>query len=546
MKKLFHKKLDERGFDHVFLMIVFIVLFAIMGIAYLVYTRAASTPAPIVNSGGKCLDNYANLTRENNRIILYACNSTDAQKWVVNNGGAIVNANGYCLTATGTTSASAVTLNKCTGANNQRWSYNATSKAITSVASGLCLDNHANLNVDSNKIQVYTCNSTNAQKWTPQTVVAPAAAPVIGAFAANPTSIAVNQTAKLSWTTSNTASCSVAPGGPTDTTATSWTTPAQTTSGTKTFTLTCKNNDGVATTKATSFTVAATTTPSSSTTGFDVGMAYAGNGDPASFESAWGVKLEARRTYFGPSDQTKAANMVKADIAAGRKTSSISFKVPASWADMAAGKQDAWAKNLADTLVAANSSGHTIRVAFHHEPENDTGTNNGSSAAGRDAWKNMQAHLSTFYDKPGIQYVAILMGYHTLNGSSTMKSLWSLDASIPTNAKVKGVGFDAYQTKDVNGNTKWTDMNAYFTLLGTWARAHNMAWGISETGVSSAAFAERPTYFTDTIAQMKAQGGDWFEYFNSDLNSPDPKWSFTASEQRGKAFGALLKTERAN
>lgn len=238
--------------------------------------------------------------------------------------------------------------------------------------------------------------------------------------------------------------------------------------------------------------------------------------------------------------------MVKADIAAGRKTSSISFKVPASWADMAAGKQDVWAKNLADTLVAANSSGHTIRVAFHHEPENDTGTNDGSTVAGRDNWKKMQAHLSTFYDKPGIQYVAILMGYHTVNGSATMKALWNLDDCIPTNAKVKGVGFDAYQTKGVNGSTKWTDMNAYFTLLGTWARAHNMAWGISETGISSTAFAERPTYFTDTIAQMKAQKGSWFEYFNSDLNSPDPKWSFTASDQRGKAFGALLKAERAN
>ena len=283
---------------------------------------------------------------------------------------------------------------------------------------------------------------------------------------------------------------------------------------------------------------------------FDIGTAYGGNADPAPLEAAWGAKLESRRTYFGPADTAangKAVKVVKADIAAGRKTSSISFKLPATWAEMAAGSQDAWAQTLATNLAdAIRGTDHQIRIALHHEPENDKAPNDGATVAGRDAWKNMQARMAPFFDKPNIQYVAILMGYHTFYGSANMKALWNLDAAIPTNSKIKGIGFDIYQGMGVDGKTKWTDMNAYFVQIGSWTRAHNMTWGLSETGIAASAFSERPTYFTDTIAQMKAQGGSWFETFNSNLNSPDPKWSFTADEQRGQAFGQLLRTERAN
>lgn len=543
--KIRFKKLNQAGFDHTLLAVIFVVLFAIAGVAYLVYTRAATAPAPILGIADKCLDNYANLKRDNNKIILWTCNNTDAQKWLVKNNGTIVNANGYCLTAANAKSGSRVTLSGCGNATSQTWSYNSSNQTIIHAASKLCLDDYARLTKDGNPIQLYTCNGTVAQVWKPQAIEE--ANPTISAFTADPATFNVGSTTKLSWTTTNTKSCSVTPGGPADTTATSWTTPAQTTSGTKTFTLTCKNADGATTTKSASVIVNTATTPPPTTgTGFDVGSSYGGNADPSPLETSWGVKLEARRTYFTATQQSSAVNTIKADIAAGRKTSSISFKLPASWADMAAGKQDAWAKSLSDTLAAANVSGHTIRIAFHHEPENDAAPNDGSTVAGRDAWKNMQARLSTFYDRPGFQYVAILMGYHTFYGSTTMKQLWSLDASIPTNAKVKGVGFDIYQQYGVDGSTKWTDMNAYFTQIGTWAKARNMAWGLSETGLSAAAFTQRPTYFTDTVAQMKAQGGSWLEYFNSDLNSPDPKWSFTATEGRSTAFDKLLTAERAN
>jgi hypothetical protein len=299
------------------------------------------------------------------------------------------------------------------------------------------------------------------------------------------------------------------------------------------------------------------TTSGGTSTVFDVGSSLEGNGDPSPVESTWGGKWESHRTYFSPTGQSGAATMIKNDIAAGRKCSSLSFKLPYSWTEMANGAGDTWAKNLLATLQAANSGTHRVRIAFHHEPENDTGTNAGDTDAGRDAWKAMQARLAPIFDVPGFQFVCILMGYHSFSFTgATDYARWGLDACIPKIAAVKGVGFDIYQKKDVDGNTKWNDFTKYYTAIGTWAKANNKAWGISETGIASTAFTAWPTanqpwlstgdYFKDTVALMKKNGGTWFEYFNSNLNSPDPKWSFTATEARGVSYSKLLKQELVN
>lgn len=71
-----------------------------------------------------------------------------------------------------------------------------------------------------------------------------APAPVINSFTANPSTVTVGNRTTLSWSTSNTAGCSVTPGGPTNTTATSWQTLNLTNTGTTTYTLTCKNSAG--------------------------------------------------------------------------------------------------------------------------------------------------------------------------------------------------------------------------------------------------------------------------------------------------------------
>ena len=68
--------------------------------------------------------------------------------------------------------------------------------------------------------------------------------PSIRSYAASPSTVAVGAKTTLTWSTSNTASCSVSPNGPQNSTQTSWLTPAYTSSGAKKYTLTCKNSAG--------------------------------------------------------------------------------------------------------------------------------------------------------------------------------------------------------------------------------------------------------------------------------------------------------------
>ena len=80
----------------------------------------------------------------------------------------------------------------------------------------------------------------------------------------------------------------------------------------------------------------------------------------------------------------------------------LSFKLPYSWADMANGRGDAWAKDLANQLGAVNGP---VWVAFHHEPEGD-----GPIAD----WVRMQQHLSPiFRAKPNIAFTVITTGWDT-------------------------------------------------------------------------------------------------------------------------------------
>ena len=74
---------------------VFIIAFAIIGgVATLFLTRAATSGSAFVGIAGKCLDNASNTKANGNKIQLWECNGTPAQKWTVNGNGTITNANG--------------------------------------------------------------------------------------------------------------------------------------------------------------------------------------------------------------------------------------------------------------------------------------------------------------------------------------------------------------------------------------------------------------------------------------------------------------------
>jgi beta-glucosidase len=109
-------------------------------------------------------------------VDLFTCNGSAAQVWTPGASGSLVNkGSGTCLDDTGmsTTPGTQVQIWSCGGGANQSWVSPAGGGSSPTGATGpvvglagLCLDVRSASTADGTPVQVYTCNSTNAQNWT--------------------------------------------------------------------------------------------------------------------------------------------------------------------------------------------------------------------------------------------------------------------------------------------------------------------------------------------------------------------------------------------
>lgn len=143
-----------------------IIAIIAVGLTTLVMTLAASATGPIKGIGSKCLDNSAARVKDGNKIQLYDCNGTAAQKWTLPGDGTI-RVQGYCLDvkAAGTAPKTLVQLYHCNGTVAQQWSVKDTG-AIVNPHSGLCLDDKYASTANGTQIWIWQCNGTAAQKWS--------------------------------------------------------------------------------------------------------------------------------------------------------------------------------------------------------------------------------------------------------------------------------------------------------------------------------------------------------------------------------------------
>jgi hypothetical protein len=260
-----------------------------------------------------------------------------------------------------------------------------------------------------------------------------------------------------------------------------------------------------------------------------VGAAYGGNADPAPWEAEMGAHLGVRRTYYRYDQIDSAVNRSATDLAAGR-IPWISFKLPYSWAEMASGKGDAWARTLGQKLATLKGP---VWVALHHEPETD-----GPIAD----WTAMQERLAPIIraEAPNAAFTIVVTGWHQRYGESQ----YSL-ANIWPDTKIDMVGFDIYDKYGMPHNdgyfTEHTDMlNQYFKPFSAFASSKGAAWGIAETGVTLASVNHDPTWMKRTVADMRATGGIAFTYFNTPLNSV-ADWTLE-SPVKASLFTNLLKS----
>ncbi len=262
-----------------------------------------------------------------------------------------------------------------------------------------------------------------------------------------------------------------------------------------------------------------------------MGASHGGNDEPDSLERRAGAPLGVRRTFYRGDQVEYAVRTAREDLAAGRLPW-ISFKLPLSWEDMAAGRGDAWTLDLSRQLGALPGP---VWLAFHHEPEGD---------GDMSAWRRMQERLAPMVRRtaPNVAFTVILTGWNQLFGSPdySLRKIW------PRNTKVDVAGFDIYNEFGVrkHGRTisEWPGLRRnYFQPLSAWARRHDVAWGLAETGITDQGFRASPRWIQRSFHSMRSAGGVAFAYFDSPLNttasfaltSHAKIGSFTATVSRG-------------
>jgi hypothetical protein len=237
----------------------------------------------------------------------------------------------------------------------------------------------------------------------------------------------------------------------------------------------------------------------------------------------WGRNLGVRRTYYQSSGVDAAVKTARDDVANDR-IPWVSFKVPYTWAEMAAGKGDAWALGVAQKLKTVNGP---VWVAFHHEPEHD-------QPAIAD-WTAMQARLAPIVrnEAPNVAYTVIVTGW-----TVTHQAEYALDNIMPNGAPIDLLGLDKYDSQGTFTNGKEgllpTDMNAeVYQPIGGWAKAHGMAWGVAETGMTDKAATLDPTWMKRSFEQLRAAGGSAFTYFDS-VPAGEVDWSLHTVEKQAQ------------
>jgi hypothetical protein len=116
--------------------------------------------------GGKCIDDERGVTDSGNKIQLWDCNGSAAQRWTYTAAHEIKGIAGKCLDVTdgAATPGTPIQLFDCNGSASQQWTR---TRARTFVGKGnLCLDAQGGRSANGTQIELWTCNGTAQHMWS--------------------------------------------------------------------------------------------------------------------------------------------------------------------------------------------------------------------------------------------------------------------------------------------------------------------------------------------------------------------------------------------
>jgi serine protease len=129
-----------------------------------VMSTTLATGKPIRGFGGKCLDDARASTTNGNKVDIYSCNGTAAQKWTFSGGKLSVL--GKCLadhlyTGVGTK----LVIWSCIGHRNELWTHRSNGEYVLQL-NGLCLTDPSASTTNGTQVQIRACRDLADQRWS--------------------------------------------------------------------------------------------------------------------------------------------------------------------------------------------------------------------------------------------------------------------------------------------------------------------------------------------------------------------------------------------
>jgi serine protease len=135
------------------------------GSASFTWTIGLPSGHPITGDHRKCLDDSGGVTNNGNKIDIWTCNGTSAQKWTYNSNGTL-SVLGSCLSDRYYTGAGTkLVLWSCIGHRNEQWRHRSNGEYVLA-SNGLCLTDPSGSTVNGTQVQIRGCRDYADQRWS--------------------------------------------------------------------------------------------------------------------------------------------------------------------------------------------------------------------------------------------------------------------------------------------------------------------------------------------------------------------------------------------
>lgn len=249
------------------------------------------------------------------------------------------------------------------------------------------------------------------------------------------------------------------------------------------------------------------------------------------WENELGSTLAVHRSYFTP-DSNETAQLIRRcrdDLAHGRLPH-VSIKPSWTWRDIATGGRDYWLASMLRPLAAESAP---VFLTLHHEPENDAGPA-GMHPSDYVAMQRRAIHLAAEL-APHVTIAPVLQHW-TFDplGNEIDPSAWIV-------AEASVLGLDVYNPWSPTNGKEWRTFGSKLDEVIGWFGDTPLVigeYGCRDDPQNRGLAAE---WLRDAADYARTHNIVAMSYFNSDVNSPDGRW--TLSGRTEQAFAELLASD---